>query len=367
MQSAPAQGDRGDDDNQTESGEDATSKDNDNKHIPTILVPEIRKTSWAKFNKTEITHSIDVIYGEKPDNPPVIDHNTTGTTVGVPADHFLGPGIRPSRIIIQSNILQAEIASLTDLDMDGVTKEIIPPFRPFVFLESKIREHTETIRIRFDALRKAARARQNRRTPDSDVPHLPTRQDAQEVPLFPAQTDQQPVPPRPATDQHNPLHVGCLMVGFDIDQSNALAKLDGCKGEGWEKAFSAFRPNNPDVDYEERYKLMKCYILVEEWKLLVELLDTVLSDIMKVRHSVEQETLQSVAFEDLGLVFEPGQMVLNTRIDDKYQQLSRIYSCTGGRRINRSRTEDGTDVKTGQPIPKFSPFKVCTSFQLFKT
>jgi hypothetical protein len=356
---------------------------------PPKLIPEARRAIWSDYSSTQITHSIDVLYGE-PDNPA--EHTKESSqkpATKIPS--VIGANKRPSRIRIQSRLLRSELTKVTQLDIMYSTREVLAPFKPFVLFDTEIRKHQETLNTRLEEL--AAEHEKVEQTGDNnsqtlsglqpdqtfepagsdsessrDPRNKPT-ESSEDTPIFRGealQTEHQAGDTIPGSEKPlivsqasavpetdvlpgeeglNPQDIACLMLRCDLTRADAAYNLrtylyyeDAMKSM---LQFSLATEEEKER-FEKRTALFEAKILIEEWKAVVYLLDNELAKTIEVRNAIKRGDLKEVGFDDLTYVFEPGQTVMTS--GDKARMM-RVFSMTGGRRLLNDSRKTDVDIR----------------------
>lgn len=349
-----------------------------------MLIPDIRRVFWADHDSSRATHSIDVVYGYQDDALNKEQHmlrndekhdsaaakkslNKAAAKVAIPVP---GQDGRPSRICIQSRLLRVELKKLTDYDIMYDSREILPPYKPFVLNEKKIRNHVAKLEEHLSELKKEEAAlidaagsqkkeeaaadkslssdsdvvKEERTGPEAkpDVEETeekkdssPTTEDvdhklavkAVECPAFPSK-----VSPEDESLTVNPQDLGCLMVGCRTTREMASTELTilGTYDAAYVSLSGLIDPLERE-EADRQLSVFEAFTLFEEWKTLIQVLDTDLAEVFEIRKKIKNQELEVIAFEDLSHLFEPGDMAYES--SGPSLQLLRVFSSTGGRRI----------------------------------
>lgn len=101
------------------------------------------------------------------------------------------------------------------------------------------------------------------------------------------------------------------------------------------------------IAFERRAKICNTFVVIEEWKALIKLLDENLSEIIEIRNAARNGELDEACFLDLCYIFSLGDMV---RAYGDNRQLLQGFSVTGGRRLLEYKppTTNGSTAETAK-------------------
>lgn len=309
---------------------------------------------------------------------------------------------RPTRIRLVSRLLRIELRELTGYNIVSDTREILEPFAPFIRFEAEIRAHDTVLRERLSTLReeeaemirkmetKENVEKENVVIPDQEFKDTVEKEktveevaaqdrtatslledgkedsdaDSKQLILakkkptimFPIETVEFPKAPENvlSSGNNNALDIAYLMIRYNLSQERVMAIAKGREMD--EAEVEAERQSDfsseETVAYERRMDIFQALVLLEEWKLLITLLDQDLAHSLKIRNDAKSGCLDELSFHDMCSVFEPGQIVM---AQGDNRQALQIFAVTGGRRRldedTKETTEKGGDEVKQQKVP----------------
>lgn len=376
-----------------------SSNDTDTTSVP-MYIPEVKRLSWSNYGERR-THSIEVIYGDPDDISNKETHNMTSkknenhekmhTLAAV--SPIPGRDNRPTIVRIQSALLRQELRKITDFEFMLDSREVLPPFKPFVAFEEKIRAHVVVLEERLAELKQKetklleelasemekASAESSGETDIGTasllVPTTPkgmiSAVKLSKPPIFPSQPFSEK--DLPIIESCSPQDIGLFMIRTKASLEDAILYTEA--HGSYLPAYTAYieissLSTEEKEELSRRHEIFEVYTLLEEWKAMIDLLDQDLAETFKVREQIKLKELKTIQFEDLSHLFETGQMVLES--EGKNLQVLRVFSSTGGRRIyddgllgdvvpeNQEEAFATAIVNHFHVASKFSPFVVRT-------
>lgn len=132
-----------------------------------------------------------------------------------------------------------------------------------------------------------------------------------------------------------------------VSRSRAVKALKE-EAESWPRACMALR-RSMTKEQLRRADAAKAGFLLQSWKTLVALMDSDLRPKMELCSKIRNQTLEEIAYEDLGYLFKPGDMVLASQ-DQRLQALA-VLATTGGRKLLRdTRVRKTNDDEEPEPF-----------------
>jgi hypothetical protein len=262
---------------------------------------------------------------------------------------------RPSRIRIVSRLLRIELKAVTGYDIMLHSREILEPLMPLVLCEKAIREHQETLIQRLKDLQEEEAQLIKKLTTEVDVVAATAQKEHTESEVAEAKEPHDDLAETSAAQNSksslsSPLKLpvfakteeevidwaldyGYLMVRFNISRSAVERCFEPAHHFGSAQKLLLEESEESEenrIAFERRAKIYNTFVVIEEWKALIQLLDENLSEIIEIRNTAREGELDEACFLDLCYIFSPGDMV---RAYGDNRQLLQVFSVSGGRRL----------------------------------
>ena len=336
------------------------------------LLNSVNRVNETEYKKKDQRHIIDVLIKDNMDVASDKDHasgtSDTQKPVGRPGDSTT-PAI-PERVRISCGRLLVELDNVTGIETENV---FLAPFTFFTFYEQKLRDHVTVLEKRSrgedvatdseDGAGKAAEEPDLQRENESSGPNQQQSQISEEGIKHAEKTDVQTDKPTDGAettphsdeiqgpkededeevDEDDLLHEDILAVVEDCQVSRAkAAKALKDEANSWYRASMALRKTMT----KEQLKLAdaaKAGFLLQSWKTMIAVMDNDLRPKLELSSKIKNQTLKEIAYEDLGYLFKPGDVVLASQ-DQRLQALA-VLATTGGRKLldTRVRQTNGED------------------------
>jgi hypothetical protein len=295
---------------------------------------------------------------------------------------------RPSRIRIVSRLLRMELKAVTGYDIMLHSREILGPFIPLVLFEKVIREHQETLIQRLKDLQEEEAQLINKLTTRADVvAAAPQKDGAGEENVSNGNLTKNGLTENEVAEERKPhddlaktsaaqksksslssplklpvfakaeedvidwaLDYGYLMVRFNISRSAVERCFEPAHHFATAQKLLLEESEESEEDriaFERRAKIYNTFVVIEEWRALIQLLDENLSEIIEIRNAAREGELDEACFLDLCYIFSPGDMV---RAYGDNRQLLQVFSVSGGRRLLEYKppTMNGSTAETAK-------------------
>lgn len=223
---------------------------------------------------------------------------------------------KPKRARINSRKLLIDLLDVAGQVRDTLGRQFLAPFQIFTLHEDKIRRRVEEL--------------------ERQCSRKDTTLEVKEVAPAPKEEDCS----KSSQDAHRDLEMVDQEIGADI-----LEIMERCQ-VGIQKAGDAFHAQRSSVSSktsgaisdilrsmteEERGMVDNLYTksLLEEWKCLIDFLDTDLRSTLETCAQIREGTLKVIAYEDLMYLFNPGDIVLSHQ--NRRLQALAVLTASGGR------------------------------------
>ena len=339
------------------------------------LLNSINRVNETEYKKKGQRHIIDVCIKDNMDVASDKDHVSGTSDTQKPA---VRPGDSttagvPERIRINCGRLLVELDNVTDIETENV---FLAPFTFFTFYEQKLRDHLTVLEKRSrgedvatnseDGAGQVAEEPDSHGDKESSGPNQQQSQNPEEG-INPAEkTDVQTDTPTDSVettpesgaiqkiqdpkeeedeevDEDDLLQEDILAVVEDCQVSRAKAvKALKDEANSWYRASMAIR-KTMTKEQLKRADAAKAEHLLQSWRTMIAVMDSDLRPKMELCSKIRNQTLKEIAYEDLGYLFKPGDVVLASQ-DQRLQALA-VLATTGGRRLLdlRVRQTNGED------------------------
>ena len=336
------------------------------------LANSVNRVNETEYKKKGQRHIIDVLIKDNMDVASDKEHasgtSDTQKPAGRPGDSAT-PAI-PERVRINCGRLLVELDNVTDIETENV---FLAPFTFFTCFEQKLRDHVTVLEKRSrgedvatdseDGAANAAEEPNPYRDKDSSGPNQQQSQSSEEGINHTEKTDVQTDKPADGAettpdsvelqgpqededeevDEEDLLHEDILAVVEDCQVSRAkAAKALKDEANSWYRASMALR-KTMTKEQLKRADAAKAGFLLQSWNTMIAVMDNDLRPKMELCSKIRNQTLKEIAYDDLGYLFKPGDVVLASQ-DQRLQALA-VLATTGGRRLldPRVRQTNGED------------------------
>ena len=254
---------------------------------------------------------------------------------------------RPFRIRINSERLIRELFKVIGQPAPPESTTFLPPFRVFTLFHKRLRDHTQILEnARHEARLAIGIEAMDRRGEGVDPALL--------APWEPVDSEED------------------ILGESGLDGSKIFNVMEGCQVSR-NRAVKALRSNyyeSTSIEVlkremtpveEQRMRLGLSELLLQDWKVLIGLLDNDLEPLLGVCSQIQDGTLSAIRFEDLSHLYHPGDTVLST--ENRRLQAYEVLGVTGGRELfldsaptDLKDDNDGSSPTRG--LKKYSPFTV---------
>ena len=330
------------------------------------LLNSINRVSDTDYKKKGQRHLIDVLVRDNMDVVLDKDHqlDTSGTQKS--AGRLLDTAITtPERIRINCGRLLVELDNVTGEETENV---FLAPFTFFTTYEQKLRDHVAVLKqkshgkdvaidsgnsaieavaeidVNKEMPAKSQQAAQNSggavenaetKDPPSAGVESPTSEKAAEAANGAKTTHGsdkiEKEEEEEEVDEDDLLGEDILAVVEDCQVSRQKAAISLKKeGLSWYRACMELRKSMTEEELK-RADVAKAELLLQSWTTLIAVMDNDLRPKMELCSKISNKTLKEIAYEDLGYLFKPGDMVLASQ-DQRLQALA-VLATTGGRKL----------------------------------
>ena len=330
------------------------------------LLNSVNRLNETEYKKIGQRHIIDVLIKDNMDVSSDMDHasgtSDTQKLTARPGD--LTTPATPERVRINCGRLLVELDNVTDIVTENV---FLAPFTFFTVYEQKLRDHVAVLEKKSrgedvatdseDGAGKAAEGANLHKDKEAPGQNQQQAQNSEEgvnhAEKADAQADKEPAEPTDGAgttpdsdkneketeeeeeeedvDEDDLLHEDILAVVEDCQVSRAkAAKALKEEAQSWYRASMMLR-KTMTKDQLKRADAARAGFLLESWKALITVMDTDLRPKMELCSKIRDHTLKEIAYEDLGYLFKPGDVVLASQ-DQRLQALA-VLACTGGRKL----------------------------------
>lgn len=335
------------------------------------LLSSINRVNETEYKKKGQRHIIDVCIKDNMDVSSDKDHGSgtsdTQKPAGRPGDSTTAA--IPERVRINCGRLLVELDNVTDIETENV---FLAPFTFFTFYEQKLRDHVTVLEKRSrgedvatdseDGAGKVAEEPDSHKDKELYSPNQQQSQSTEEG-ISAEKTDVQPDKPTDGAetihgsgetqdpkededeevDEDDLLQEDILAIVEDCQVSRAkAAKALKDEASSWYRACMTLR-KTMTKEQLKRADAAKAGFLLESWRTMIAVMDSDLRPKMELSSKIRNQTLKEIAYEDLGYLFKPGDVVLASQ-DQRLQALA-VLATTGGRRLldPRVRQTNGED------------------------
>lgn len=330
----------------------------------------INRVNETEYKKKGQRHLIDVLIKDAIDATVGKDHPSGTSDTQKPAGRLRDSTstATPDRIRINCGRLLVELDNISKQETESV---FLAPFTFFTVNEQKLREHVVVLEKKSRGEDVATDSEVGARGAAEEV-DLPKNKEALGQSQQPAQnsgesvdhaekTDGQTVKDAEPTDGAKPTRDTNKNDGEkekeeegeeeeDVDEGDLvgediLAVVEDCcvsrskavkalkeEGDSWPRACMALR-RSMTKEQLRRADAAKAGFLLPSWKTMIALMDSDLRPKMELCSKIRDQTLEEIAYDDLGYLFKPGDVVLASQ-DQRLQALA-VLATTGGRKLLR--------------------------------
>ena len=327
------------------------------------LLNSVNRVNETEYKKKGQRHIIDVLIKDNMDVTSDKDHasgtSDTQKPAGRPGDSTT-PAI-PERVRINCGRLLVELDNVTEIETENV---FLAPFTFFTVYEQKLRDHVTVLEKRSrgedvatdseDGAGKAAEEPDAHRDKELSSSSQQQSQSSEERINHAEKTDVQTDKPTDSAettpdsgeiqkiedpkededeevDEDDLLQEDILAVVEDCQVSRAkAAKALKDEANSWYRASMALR-KTMSKEQLERADAAKAGFLLQSWRTMLAVMDSDLRPKMELCSKIRNQTLKEIAYEDLGYLFKPGDVVLASQ-DQRLQALA-VLATTGGRKL----------------------------------
>lgn len=293
--------------------------------------PTVKRVSWSsyktKYNRyNKNSFAIIVPTGELQTSIQHHAHdrvnNTSAGLIASPLAPLFQPSAkqRPSRIRINSPQMQHELADVAgfSISLASVDYTILSPFKPLLCNEQKIRLRLQSLIQTAGSMVEAVSQTIADGLHDKEMTEAHTvkfdelGEQSSDDTATNAQGSEQVDPPGTPSS---------LLSGHD-----SLADVTD---------IADVKPIS--LEFEALKKIAKAKSVLPHWQCLVDFMDTDLKYLLDLRLQIQSGSLQTIEFEDLWHLFEPGRVVI--RGGSNRLQGLRVLQVSGGRRLLSAEVE----------------------------
>ena len=327
------------------------------------LLNSVNRVNETEYKKKGQRHIIDVLIKDNMDVASDKDHasgtSDTQKPAGRPGDSTTAA--IPERVRINCGRLLVELDNVTEIETENV---FLAPFTFFTVYEQKLRDHVTVLEKRSrgedvatdpeDGAGKAAEEPNPQTDKESSDPNQQQSQSSEEGINHEEKTDVQTDKPTDGAettpdsgaiqkikdpkededeevDEDDLLPEDILAVVEDCQVSRAkAAKALKDEANSWYRASMALR-KTMSKEQLERADAAKAGFLLQSWRTMTAVMDSDLRPKMELCSKIRNQTLKEIAYEDLGYLFKPGDLVLASQ-DQRLQALA-VLATTGGRKL----------------------------------
>ena len=327
------------------------------------LLNTINRVNETEYKKKGQRHLIDLLVKDNMDVAMDKDHQPNTTDTQKPAGRLVDSmtTTTPERIRINCGRLLVELDNVTELETEAV---FLAPFTFFTTYEQKIRDHIEVLEKRSRGEDVATDSRNNTREAAGDINlQKETSDQSQQGTQISGDTASHPEPrDLPSADAENhtdgkdaeaadgaetarnddqneeeEVDEGDLLLqdilavveDCHVSRSKAVKALQEEAGS-WYRACITLRRSMT----KEELKIAdaaKAGFLLQSWRVMIALMDSDLRPKFELCSKIRNNTLREIAYDDLGYLFKPGDVVLASQ-DQRLQALA-VLATTGGRKL----------------------------------
>ena len=327
------------------------------------LVNSVNRVNETEYKKKGQRHIIDVLIKDNMDIASDKDHasgtSDTQKPVGRPGDSTTAA--IPERVRINCGRLLVELDNVTDIETENV---FLAPFTFFTVYEQKLRDHITVLEKKSrgedvatdseDGAGKAAEEPDPHRDKELSGPNQQQSQSSEEGINHAEKTDIQTDKPTdgadttPGSGEIQKIQDPKEDEGEEVDEDDLLpedilAVVEDCQvsrakaakalkdeANSWFRASMALR-KTMTKEQLKRADAAKAGFLLQSWRTMIAVMDSDLRPKMELCSKIRNRTLKEIAYEDLGYLFIPGDVVLASQ-DQRLQALA-VLATTGGRKL----------------------------------
>lgn len=326
------------------------------------LLNSINRVNETEYKKGNQRHLIDVLVKDNMDVTLDKDPQSDITGTQKPAGRLVDTTTTtPERIRINCGRLLVELDNVTEQVTENV---FLTPFTFFTTYEQKLRDHVAVLEKKSrgevvdidsgtgdgEAVEKTnldkgtpdqnqqpapipgspVNDAETKGTPSADVKGQNSGKDAEAA--IGAET-------APSIDQNEEEEVD----ETDLFGEDILAIVEDCnvsrltavktlrqEGGSWFRACTELRKSMTKEELK-RADAAKADFLLQSWKVMIAVMDSDLRPKMELCSKISKKALREIAYEDLGYLFKPGDVVLASQ-DQRLQALA-VLATTGGRKL----------------------------------
>lgn len=327
------------------------------------LINSINRISETDYKKKGDLHLIDVLVKDNMDAVLDKDHQSDTVSMQKPVSRLVDTTTTttPERIRINCRRLLVELDIVTEQDTESV---FLAPFTFFTTYEQKLRDHVPVlekisrggdvaIASKNDAEEAAGEIDLDKRaseqsqqpaqisgaavdgaeTKDSSSADFETQASGKDAEAANGTetTHASDRDEEEDVDEDDLVGVDILAVVEDcqVSRRKAVKALKRCRGS-WYQACTELR-NSMTKEELKRADAAKAGFLLQSWRILIALMDIDLRPKMELCSKIRKRTVREIAYEDLGYLFKPGDVVLASQ-DQRLQALA-VLATTGGRKL----------------------------------
>lgn len=326
------------------------------------LVNSINRVNETDYRKKDQCHLIDVVIKDNMDvaldKDRQSDAPSTQKLVGRLAD--AATTTTPERIRINCGRLLVELDNVTEQETENV---FLAPFTFFTTYEQKLRDHVAILEKKSrgeDVVKdpedrageSAAEKALGKESPDPSQQSAHTSEDvvseAETTKSAGANVNSPKEAEAPDGAETAPVMDESEEEELDEDEddqflADILAVVEDCQvsrqkavralkkeGGSWFRAGNELRKSMTKGELQ-RAEAAKAGFLLQSLKVLIEVMDNDLRPKMELVSKINKNVLREIAYEDLGYLFKPGDVVLASQ-DQRLQALA-VLATTGGRKF----------------------------------
>ena len=332
---------------------------------PFRLIPDVRRFSdiydYLRRHKSEKDkrYLIDVFNADATESARhQITPSQDGRTPNLGPDHLNG-SVRPTftevsslgeaqnqrtatatkRLRINSRRLMMELSMIFQLFMNVEgSQQFIAPFHLFAMNEQKLRGHVKDLEERCLPKVEAEDERRSAKMDTKDNRTQTTALDVAQSPISDTLTtedDDESIDSEVGLGEFD--EYGEPLLSLDI-----LEVVESCQINRGRAVRMLKKHREPHIAIHEILKTMtaeereiarvvEARACLEEWKVLLKVLDLDLKSFLDRYHNVHEGKLKTIAFSDLGFLFQPGDIVFS--VQHRQLQALAVVTSTGGREL----------------------------------
>lgn len=324
------------------------------------LLNRVNRVNDTDYRKKGQLHVIDVLVKDYMDVGQDKDHPSDMSGTQKPAGRLgdTTTTTTPERVRINCGRLLVELDNVTEQETENV---FLAPFTFFATYEQKLRDHVAVLEkrsrgedIATDSEKGTGEATgeidAGKEIPDQSPQSAQTSGD----PVNDAETQDSPSADVKGQSSGNDANGAETAPGIDQDEEeevdevdlfgdDILAVVEDChvsrvkavkalkqEGGSWFRACTELR-KSMNKEELKRADAAKADFLLQSWNTMIALMDSELRPKLELSSKISNQMLKEIAYEDLGYLFKPGDMVLASQ-DQRLQALA-VLATTGGRKL----------------------------------